>query len=261
MASCRLWFRGLLVAGIFLWGLLAVSLVFPGLRRLGERRARHWRERVILNWNRSVCRILNVRIRVSGHMDPTARLTVANHISWLDIIALGSLQPMVFVAKAEVADWPIMGTLARGIGTVFIHRGDAEQAATTLEAMTWLLRRGAHLMLFPEGTTTRGDQVLRFHGKLFNPAQLTAARVQSVAVRYRGVSSQVAPFVGDDDFLPHLLRILRQPVIELELHYCPVLPVGLRRDQLARTARLQICECLDPTSRYLATARRTFIQP
>ena len=259
MASCRLWLRGWLVAGMFLWGLLAVSLVFPGLNGLGERRAWRWRERIILNWNRTVCRLLNVRIRVSGQRDPAARLTVANHISWLDIIALGSLQPLVFVAKAEVADWPVMGRLSRGIGTVFIRRGDPEQSAATLEAMTWMLRRGAHLMLFPEGTTTRGDQVLRFHGKLFNPAQLTAVRVQSVALRYRGASSLVAPFVGDDDFLPHLLRILRQPVIELDLHYCPSLPGGLRRDQLARAARLQICERLDPDLRYPSSpARRSF---
>lgn len=258
MASCRLWLRGFPVAGMFLWGLLVVSLILPALHGLGERRARRWRERIVLNWNRTVCRLLNLRIRVSGHRDPAARLTVANHVSWLDIIALGSLQPLVFVAKAEVADWPVMGRLARGIGTVFIRRGDAEQSAATLEAMTWMLRRGAHLMLFPEGTTTPGDQVLRFHGKLFNPAQLTAVKVQSVALHYRGASREVAPFVDDDDFLPHLLRILRQPAIELDLHYCPALPAGLRRDQLAKAARLQICEWLEPTLSHPSASRRSF---
>lgn len=249
MGSCRRWYRGILIAGMFALGLLAVALVMPGLRRLSRRRAEDWCEAIVLAWNRAVCRILRLRLRITGRPDPAAGLTVANHVSWLDIIALGAQRPFRFVAKEEVARWPVMGYLARGIGTLFIRRGDAEQAAATGEAMTWLLRRGAHLLLFPEGTTTRGEQVLRFHGKLFLPAQLAGANVQAVALRYRGEAAGLAPFVDDDAFLPHLLRMLALPCIELELHYCPSLPVGLRRDQLARASRLQIAEWLYPRER------------
>ena len=244
MASYRLWYRGTLIACMFLLGLLAVWAVMPAMRRFLGLRAEPWCVAIIRGWNRGVCRILKLRLSVTGRPDPAAGLTVANHISWLDIIALGAIKPLVFVAKEEVAHWPVMGALARGIGTLFIRRGDPEQAAVTLEAMTWQLRRGVNLMLFPEGTTTRGDQVLRFHGKLLLPAQLAGANVQAVAMRYSGPAAEVAPFIGDDAFLPHLLRVLALPFVELELHFCPALPVGLRRDQLARITRRQIEEKL-----------------
>lgn len=244
MASCRLWYRGALIACMFLLGLMAVWAVMPALRRFFGMSAEPICVSIIRGWNRRVCRILKLRLTVTGRPDPAAGLTVANHISWLDIIALGSLKPLVFVAKEEVAHWPVMGALAQGIGTLFIRRGDPEQAAVTLENMTWQLRRGTNLMLFPEGTTTRGNQVLRFHGKLLLPAQLAGANVQAVALRYRGPAAEVAPFIGDDAFLPHLLRVLMLPCVDLELHFCPTLPVGLRRDQVVRTSRRQIEEKL-----------------
>jgi len=249
MTSCRPWFRGALLAVMFLYGLFAVSIILPLCQRILRRRAQLICERVVMGWNRAVCRILHLRLKVTGLPDSAAGLTVANHVSWLDIIALGSLQPFLFVAKEEVAHWPVMGILARGIGTLFIRRGDAEQSAAVGETMAWLLRRGVRLLVFPEGTTTRGHQVLRFHGKLFHPAQWAHVGVQAVALKYGGLASHQAPFVGDDDFLPHLLRILRLETIDLHIHFCPVLPAGLRRDQLARASRLQITERLYPPSR------------
>lgn len=260
MASCRLFYRVLLIAGMFLLGLLAVTLVMPGLRRISGRRAQAWCEAIVRGWDRAVCRILHLKLHVTGRPDPSAGLVVANHISWLDIIAMGALQPCVFVAKEEVAGWPIMGTLAKGIGTLFVRRGDAEQSAAASETMIWLLRRGTRLMLFPEGTTTRGDQVLRFHGKLFQSAQRAGANVQAVALRYTGRAAEAAPFVGDDAFLPHLLQILTHREIDLHVHYCPALPAGLRRDQLAKTSRLQITEHLYPATARLAAMQRAVTQ-
>lgn len=118
MTSCRPWFRGTLLVGMFLYGLFAVSVILPLCRRILGRRAQTICERVVMNWNRAVCRILHLRLKVTGLPDSSAGLTVANHVSWLDIIALGSLQPFLFVAKEEVAHWPVMGILARGIGTL-----------------------------------------------------------------------------------------------------------------------------------------------
>jgi 1-acyl-sn-glycerol-3-phosphate acyltransferase len=260
MTSCRLIYRGLLITGMFLLGLLAVALVMPGLRRVFDRQAQPWCEAIVQEWDRAVCRILHLKLHVTGHPDPPAGLVVANHISWLDIIAMGAQQPCVFVAKEDVAGWPIMGTLAKGIGTLFVRRGDAEQSAATSETMTWLLRRGTRLMLFPEGTTTRGEQVLRFHGKLFQPAQRAGANVQAVALRYTGRAAEAAPFVGDDEFLPHLLQILTHKEIDLHIHYCPTLPAGLRRDQLAKTSRLQITEHLYPATGRLEAMQRVVTQ-
>ncbi|MGX2039617.1 lysophospholipid acyltransferase family protein [Methylocaldum sp. MU1018] len=231
---------------MFLIGLVAVSAVMPPLRRLLGRRSTALNDAIVVSWNRAVCRILDLHLHIHGRPDPNARLIVANHISWLDIIALGSQGPCLFVAKREVADWPVMGYLARGIGTLFIERGDAAQTAAVAESMAWQLRQGKRLALFPEGTTTAGDRVLRFHGRLFHPAQRAGARVQAVALRYRGAAKRYAPFVGEDEFLPHLIGILGLERIDLHLHYCPAVPPGASRDELAQTTRKQIVAALDP---------------
>lgn len=249
MALWRLWCKGILVALMFVLAIVAVGGLMPLLRHLSPRHASHWNERLVLRWNQMVCRILRLNIHVTGQADTGAGLLVANHVSWLDIIAIGSRQPCKFIAKDDVAHWPLVGYLAQGIGTLFIRRGDTLQVAATCETMSWLLHRDQRLILFPEGTTTRGDQVLRFHGKLFQSAQLSQRRVQAIALRYQGPSAEWAPFIGDDQFLPHLLSILRLDSIDLKLHYCSGLPAGLRRDQMARATRLQIREQIEaPTN-------------
>jgi len=246
MTIWRLWFKAALVAGMFLYGVITVSTIMPVSNCLLGRRASIFNEAIRRNWNRTVCRILNVRLTVSGEPSRNARLWVANHISWLDIIALGSQETMTFVAKHEVANWPVMGYLARRIGTLFVRRGDPEQSAAVAEQMTWQLRRGKRLMLFPEGTTTNGEKVLRFHSKLFQPAHLAQVQVQAIALTYRGTTREIAPFIGDDEFLPHLLRLLRHRCIDIHLHYCPPLPANVHRDVLAQTTRRQIAEAITP---------------
>ena len=246
MSTIRACYKALLVAGMFLYGIFAVSTIMPLLDIVLGRRAIVLHDYICLHWNRTVCRILNVRIHVVGDPSPEARLWVANHISWLDIIALGSQQPMTFVAKQEVADWPVMGYLARRIGTLFVHRGDAERTGAIAERMTWQLRQGRRLMLFPEGTTTQGTRVLRFHAKLLHPAQLAHVPVQAVGLEYLDAARQVAPFIGEDEFLPHLLRILQLGRVDLRLHYCQPLSAGLHRDVLAQTTRKQIVAALTP---------------
>jgi 1-acyl-sn-glycerol-3-phosphate acyltransferase len=256
MPRCRPWLKAFLIAGLFLLGVIAVAAVMPALGRLLGRRASRVNEAIVMHWNRAACRVLNLRLQVRGQPDPKAGLVVANHISWLDIIALGSQRPCLFVAKEEVADWPVMGYLAQRIGTLFVRRGDTAQTAATAEAMVWRLRQGKRLMLFPEGTTTPGDWVLRFHGKLFQPAQLAGVSVQAVALRYEGDAKYRAPFIGDDELLPHLLDILKLERIDLCLCYCPALPAGTHRSELAAATRRQIVAALDPSAASAGPASR-----
>lgn len=244
MRTARQWYKAALVAGMFLYGMFAVAAIMPFLHLLAGRRADGLFEPIRAGWCRTLCRILGVRLETTGSPAPEARLLVANHISWLDILVLGASGPMLFVAKEEVADWPVMGYLARRIGTLFVRRGDAEQTAATAERMAWQLRQGKRLTLFPEGTTTAGDKVLRFHARLLYPAQLAQVPVQAIGIEYHGAAKEIAPFIGDDDFLPHLLRMLTLDRIEMRLHYCPALPAGMTRDTLAQTARRQVVGAL-----------------
>lgn len=248
MRHCRTWLKGAAVAGLCALGLAAVCVVLPGLRLALGRRAQRIEAAIVQHWNRAACRVLNLRVRVSGAFDSRAGLLVANHVSWLDIIALGSQFPCQFVAKEEVGDWLVFGSLAKGIGTLFVRRGDASQTAATAEQMLWRLRQGRRLLLFPEGTTTAGDKVLRFHSRLFQPAQRAGARVQAVALDYTGAARSAVPFIGEDEFLPHLLNILTLDRIELSVRYCPPLPADLDAGALAAAARRQVVMALAPVA-------------
>lgn len=236
----RAWYKAGLILGMFLLGLLAVVLVMPVLQRWGIVGQAAFNKQIVQGWNRSVCKILNLKLIINGQPDGQAKLWVANHISWLDIIALGGLLPCQFVAKGEVAEWPVVGFLAQGIGTLFAQRGDARQTATLAEQMSWRLRQGRGLLLFPEGTTTPGDTVLKFHSKLFKPAQLTGIPVQPIALRYQGDKAQLAPFIGEDEFLPHLWRLLNVEALTLCIDFCPTLALGLNHAEMAKAAHAQI---------------------
>jgi len=242
----QLGFKAALIVGLFVLGILAVGLVMPGINWVLRRRAAALNEAIVVNWNRAVCRVLNLHLHITGQPHPDAKLWVANHISWLDIIALGSQLPCQFIAKGDVADWPVIGYLAQGIGTLFVKRGDASQTSTTAELMLWRFRQGKRLLLFPEGTTTNGERVLRFHGKLFKPAQLAHISVQAIALRYTGEAAQLAPFIGEDEFLPHLFKLLNTERLDLRIDFCPALPLGLDRREMAQTTHRQIVEALDP---------------
>ena len=246
MRRFKLGLKASLITGMFLWGLLATSLLWPLLGLLLGRKAAFFHELIRRNWCAGVCRILGVEVEAVGEPCSETRLWVANHISWLDIIALGARHPLLFVAKEEVADWPVMGYLARRLGTLFVRRGDAEQTSSIAEQMAWQLRQGRQIMLFPEGTTTNGERVLRFHAKLLHPAQLAHAQVQAVGLAYHSEAKTYAPFIGEDDFLPHLLQILSLERIHLRVHYCQPLPAGPHRDILAQTTRKQIVAALFP---------------
>ena len=199
-------------------------------------------------WQRRLCEILGIRIRVYGRAQPGC-LLIGNHISWLDIPVVGAQGEIAFLSKAEVRDWPLIGWLAQTAGTLFVERG-----AIRIDEIAGMLRKiGCEqtLMLFPEGTTSDGAGVLRFHPRLFALAQETGLRIQPVAIAYRGhaeeVPDTVAPFIGDDTLLAHLLRVLLHPGLTAEVHFLP--PVAVEEDNntrrlLAERTRTAIVEAL-----------------
>jgi 1-acyl-sn-glycerol-3-phosphate acyltransferase len=205
----------------------------------------------VMVWSRTLCRILGVRIVTCGQPRPGAVLFVANHVSWLDIFCIATVCPTHFLAKQEVADWPVFGWLARRAGTVFIRRGGENVSGAATEQLTWRLRQGDRILVFPEGTSTDGRSLRRFHSGLFQAAIHARCPVQAVAVRYpcgAGVHP-VVPFVGDDGLVPHLWRLLGEGGIVAELHFCePLPPASHTRDGLARQTHAQIGAVLQRSS-------------
>lgn len=219
---------GLLAAHVALYAVLA-ALPPQGLD-----------ERFARGWCRLACRILGLRVRATGRASLGPALYVANHVSWLEVVALGATTPLGFVAKDEVRRWPVVGRLAARSGTLFLRRHSARAASRTMTAVLERLAQGRSVAVFPEGTSTDGSGVLAFKASMFEAAARLGCDVQPVSVRYPsgGGLSTAAPFVGDDEFLPHLLRVLGEPGIEVELAFAPALSGHARtREELAHAAR------------------------
>lgn len=206
---------------------------------------------------RAACRaglaILGPRLRVAGEPMAGHGAMVANHSSWLDIFALNARASVYFVSKAEVADWPGIGWLARATGTVFIRR-DRREATAQVRLLRERLAHGHRLVFFPEGTSTDGRRVLPFKPTLFaaflSPDQ-PDLEIQPVSLVYRAPETAESRFYGwwgDMDFGPHMLRMLstrRHGVIEVIYH--PALRVADHPDRkaLARTLEGQVRAGLD----------------
>lgn len=191
-------------------------------------------------WFRRVLARLNVRVSVTGRPAEAPCLVVCNHISWLDILVLGSAMPVVFLSKAEIARWPLISRLARAGGTLFIERGGEGAARRSIEGIQKAFNRQQSVAIFPEGTTGKGHTVLPFHPRLFAAAIEGGRRVQPVALRYphpEGVHPKV-PYVDQQTLVASILEILGCPSIQAEVFIGPAIDPGdLDRRHLADRAR------------------------
>jgi 1-acyl-sn-glycerol-3-phosphate acyltransferase len=165
-------------------------------------------------WVQESCRgmlsSLGIGYRVEGQ-PPTHGLVVANHLSYLDILILSAAMPCFFVAKAEIDRWPFFGKAARTGGTMFIDRSSLASAEKVSAMIAERLELPVPVLFFPEGTSTDGASILRFHSRLFEPAIAAGAQVTAAAVRYvieDGTPERELCWFGDDAFLPHLMKAL-----------------------------------------------------
>ena len=171
---------------------------------------------------------------------------VANHSSWLDVLALNAQAPLVFVAKSEVAGWPGIGWLARASGTLFVRREARGEAAAQVRALAERLAAGQTLMFFPEGTSTDNRRVLPFRSALFagllSPGLPEGTCVQPVTLRYQAPPSADTRFYawfGGASFGPHFLAVLaaRQQG-SVQITFQPPIPVA-GRDRKALAAQAE----------------------
>jgi 1-acyl-sn-glycerol-3-phosphate acyltransferase len=165
-------------------------------------------------WVQKTCQqillVVGIRSQVEG-TPPTHGLVVCNHLSYLDIIILSAAMPCFFVAKIEIGGWPFFGKAARLGGTIFLDRSSLASAQTVAEQMAERLKLQMPVLLFPEGTSTDGHQVLRFHSRLIDPATVAGAQITAASVRYfieDGTPEEELCWYGDESFLTHLLKVL-----------------------------------------------------
>jgi 1-acyl-sn-glycerol-3-phosphate acyltransferase len=177
-----------------LHGVLLVLLVFPRLDAAGRHARIAW-------WSARTLRLLGLRLQVQGRFRPGAKLLVANHVSWLDIMAIHAVCPEArFVSKADVQHWPLVNRLAAGGSTLFIERERPRDAVRVVHQMAQALRDGDTVAVFPEGTTNDGHTLRPFHANLLQAAIATATPIQPLALRFTDARHAVSPaarFDGD----------------------------------------------------------------
>jgi 1-acyl-sn-glycerol-3-phosphate acyltransferase len=165
-------------------------------------------------WLQSACRgvLASVGVQVTFEGQPPARgLVVSNHLSYLDIAIFAAIVPCCFVSKKEVVRWPFFGEAARAGGTIFLDRSSLASANAVASLMAERLTHPIPVLLFPEGTSTDGSQVLRFHGRLIHPAIEVGSPITAASIRYMpGGNAQERElcWFGDAAFLPHLWGVL-----------------------------------------------------
>jgi len=185
---------------------------------------------------RNLMRCLNLRAEYSGE-PPRAGLLVSNHLGYLDILVLAARQPAVFVSKADVRGWPVFGFLTRLAGTLFVRRERRGDVSPLNEQMAAVLRTGVVLVVFPEGTSSDGRQVLPFFSSLLQPAVAAGCPVTPAFIRYELADGSVADEVcywGDMTFGPHFLNLLTKRAIRAQVRFGAARPPGGDRKPLAR---------------------------
>lgn len=200
---------------------------------------------VVCWWYRQLTPMLGLKVQAQG-LPANQALLVSNHISWLDVPVLGSLAPMTFLSKAEVRQWPIIGWMSAQIGTLFIKRG-GHQTSELIDHITATVREQQPVVIFPEGTTSDGHLLRRFHPRLLAAAQQPHIDVQPVAIRY-GTNTNpdpTAPFIDDDTLIAHLWHILCQSQIEVEVRFLEaIVTADIDRRTLASACETQIARAL-----------------
>lgn len=204
----------------------------------------------IMAWAQELLALIAIKVDVKG-TPPTGgpMLLMANHISWLDIALLLAACPCRFVAKSEIARWPVLGLLTRAAGTLFIARDSPRDALRVVHHMAEELNAGAVLAVFPEGTTSNGLQLLPFHANLFQAAVSAQVDVQPVALRFVDAHSgqpSLAPcYIDDDSLVESLWRTLKAPALLAKVHFLePQIAAGRDRRTWAAAVREGIGDTL-----------------
>lgn len=221
--------------GFIIIGLVVVTFVLLPFQLVGLAFDLKIRRYVPRLWHRAACFLLGIRIHVHGQPERRRPLMlVSNHVSWKDILVLGAVADVVYIAKAEVADWPIFGMLAKLQKSIFVVREEKRRTGEQVNEIATRMNAGEIVVLFPEGTTSDGNRLLEIKSSLFGAAAAAApatpeklVHVQPVAIAYTRVQGMamgryhrpIAAWPGDIELAPHLLGVMREGAIDVDVAF------------------------------------------
>ncbi len=237
-AALRVFWR---FPALFLWMVLGLAWALTGFRLIG-RTGRSWSIRTFARGLLVVC---GIRLRADNREPiPAPALMVGNHVSWLDIFVVHALQPVTFIAKSEIRSWPVIGTLVSASGTLFIERGNRAAIPLVISQAQIRFQQNERVMFFPEGTTSDGQSLLKFHSSLFVLAEREPSLpVVPVSIAY---SSDRTAYIGDMTLLGSMVAILSGPTVEARLQIQAPLDLDDRKRQtLAEAARVSVARGLE----------------
>lgn len=231
--TCRL--PAFVVITLFAYLALLGTRLIP---LLGAETKRSWRASAFRRWALVVRRLIGMRVQVDGPLPGASTFVVTNHLGYVDVVLLASFLSAVFVAKAEVASWPLLGRAVSAVGTIFVDRNRRHDVRTTNASILQALERGDAVVLFAEGTSSAGERVLPMQ-----PSLLNVPATQSVPVTYAAISYQTpagAPSAkqavcwwGDAAFFTHFLALLGLPGFDARLRFGDEALVDSDRKSLA----------------------------
>ena len=200
------------------------------------------RHQSIRRWCKQLLGIFKIHLQVIGaeRIEDAHYLLAANHVSWVDIHVINAFKPHYFVAKSEVASWPIFGWMAKQLGTLFIERGKSNSIRNMVQEIAEQLNQKA-ICIFPEGTSTDGKQVLPFKSNLFEAAILANAPVYSLVIQYfnlqTGNKTTAPAFIGDMGLLDSIWNLICSPSICAQISISEKLPAMKERKALAELSQ------------------------
>ncbi len=209
-------------------------------------------------------RRLGIEIDVVGRF-PERGTVISNHLSYLDIVVFAALHPCVFVSKAEIAEWPVLGWMTTMAGTVYVARGHGGSAVKARSGMQAAADAGLPVVFFPEGTTTNGSGLLKFHSGLLAQAMQEREPVTATYLRYSlGEGNDAGVTVADDvcywgdaQMLPHIFRLLGLRGMRAEVRFAEG-PIRFSSDVMHRKmaaieARFAVAALQEQAGRQTAT--------
>jgi 1-acyl-sn-glycerol-3-phosphate acyltransferase len=212
-----------------------------------------WQGRIFHWWSAALMPVLGVRVDWQGPAPAAPFLLVSNHVSYLDIMVLGSRLPATFIAKAEVARWPVVGHLCKIVDTIFVDRSRKGDLPRVLEHARAELERGRGIVFFPEGTTSSGDGLLPFRASLLDLPASLGKPVWAAAIRYQTLDGEPPArdgvcWWGEAPFAPHLWRVLGLRGIRATVRVAAEPIAGTDRKELAALLQQAVAERLTPGS-------------